>query len=189
MEAIICPAWSRAMNLHSKEGREAFTSEKVASVLTQICWKQAGIRVRNISLDAVLCSCSVVRVVMWRDRAIPASRTRSQRASWSGNDRFSPWLIACWYFAVQVARAREAPATKVWSRCVVCHHIQGGSYQGSDIFCSRLIATCHGHHQLLQPGEQTSVVFQAVDGILFRTCSLCQGGRTKESGLCALLYS
>ena len=51
-----------------------FTSEKVALVLTRICWKQAGIRVRNISPDTVLCSCSVVRVVMWWDRAILASR-------------------------------------------------------------------------------------------------------------------
>ena len=54
MEAIICPAWSRATNLHSKEGRVAFTSEKVASVRTQIRWKQAGIRVRNISPDTAL---------------------------------------------------------------------------------------------------------------------------------------
>ena len=119
MEPYICPAWSGATNLHSKEGRVACTSEKK--------WPRSGhkyigsrpvIRVQNISPDAVLCSCSVVRVVTWRDRAILASWTRSQRASWSCIDWFSPWLMGCWYFAVQSARAWEAPAMKVWSHCV-----------------------------------------------------------------------
>ena len=126
IEAIICPAWSGATNLHSNEGRVAFTSEKVASVLTQTRWKQAGIRVRNISPDTVLCSCSVVRVVMWRDRAIPASRTLFQQSSWSGIDRFAPWLMACWYFAVQLARAWEAPRNE--GTVPLCRRVQGGGY-------------------------------------------------------------
>ena len=80
----------------------AFTSEKVASVLTRILWKQAGIRVWNISPDTVLCSCSVVRVVMWQDRAILASRpdpsepvgpasTDSPLGSWHAGILLSSW--------------------------------------------------------------------------------------------------
>ena len=136
MEPNNCPAWSRATNLHSKEGRVACTSEKVASVQARIRWKQAGIRVRNISPDTVLCSCSVVRVVMWRDRAIPASRTRSQRASWSCIDSFSPWLMACWYFAVQSARAWEAPATKLRSCCVTTSRVEATRDQMSSVAAS-----------------------------------------------------
>ena len=62
---------------------------------------------------------------MWLDRAIMASRTRSQQAQLV--NRLFHELVG-----KGLGSHNENGVAK------------GGGYQGSDVFCSRLIATCHG---------------------------------------------